>query len=92
MNTPATPTKLRRPCDLKRHHTGQFFDVEAMRCFGDTMHNFSLRQPRLVECGGVRVMAYELARLKPVRNGLSNSNWLHAQTFAVLPGAEPVEK
>lgn len=79
--------KIKTASDLKFWHQRKnpdsyFFTRETMRCFGDTMRNYSVRQPREITTpSGDKVLAYELARRSPVKHGLSSSVWFDAVTL-----------
>lgn len=80
--------KIKTASDLKyavdqsgnEHH---FFTRSTMRFFGDTMKNYSVRQPVTVVTNmGETMKAYELVRRHPVgRDRLTESAWFHAKTF-----------
>lgn len=73
--------------DLKRHveqsgHESHFFTRDTMRFFGDTMRNYSVRQPVEIETlSGDKVKAFELSRRRAVKHGLKTSSWFNAETF-----------
>lgn len=88
-HTAASHPHLARPCNLKHWYEilqpdEPFFLPEQMRCHGDTMANFGLRQPRPLVVDGQTVLAYELARMRPTPRGWTRSNWFHAETLKVL--------
>ncbi len=79
--------KIKTPSDLKWHveqagHDSHFFTRPTMRFFGDTMRNYSVRQPQEVETYSGKVMAYELARKRPVKHGLCKSAYFDSTSFA----------
>lgn len=80
-------TKIRTASDLKYYveqsgHEPYFFARSSMKFFGDRMSNYGVRQPREVLTHSGPVMAYELTRRRPVKHGLQESAFFHAETFA----------
>lgn len=53
-----------------------YFTRDTMRFFGDTMRNYGVRQ-----CRVDGVLAFELYRRRPVKNGMSASAYFDAKTF-----------
>ena len=80
--------KIKTASDLKfavesARQEPYFFTRETMKFFGDTMANYGIRQPVTVTtASGDTVPAYELTRRRPVKHGLQDSAWFHAETFA----------
>lgn len=91
MNKPTIKT----PSDLKfaveqSGNESHFFTRKTMSFFGDTMRNYGVRLVTITvgydaegkyAPEGVVVMAYELYRKHPVKNGLKNSAYFDAETF-----------
>lgn len=66
------------PAELKQHYLignpdGHFFDRGSMAFFGDTMNNYAVRGPVMLETWGGPVECWELYRKKPVNHGLQAS-------------------
>lgn len=59
----------------------KFFTRGNMKFLGDTMKNYAVRQPREIETHDGSVMAYELARKKPVKHGVNASVFFEINTF-----------
>lgn len=82
-----TQPKIRTASDLKYHveqagHEFHFFTRSSMKFFGDRMSNYGVRQPvSVATASGDTVSAYELTRRRPVKHGLQDSAWFHAETF-----------
>lgn len=79
--------KIKNASDLKyaverNGHAPYFFTRQTMRCFGDTMRNYGIRQPVEIETYSGPVLAYELVRKNPVKCGLVSSAWFDAVSFA----------
>ena len=88
MSAPATSRPpVKNASDLKFHveragHESHFFTRSSMAFFGDRMKNYGIRQPRTITTlSGENVQAFELVRKRPVRHGLKESAWFHADTF-----------
>lgn len=65
------------PAELKRRvegagHEPHFFDRGSMRCFGDTMRNYGVRDAG--DC-------WELYRKRAVKHGLRNSAFFDKETL-----------
>lgn len=74
----------------KAGHESHFFTRSTMKCFGDTMKNYGVRQPVevLTQTRG-KVQAYELFRRKPVKGNHQESAWFEVGTFRrVFPQKE----
>lgn len=84
--------KIKTPSDLKAAYEaenpeGSYFSRESMRFFGDTMKNYRVRGPVLVQTHSrPEVSAYELSRKNPVREGNQGVHYFDAETFSVLAG------
>ena len=76
-----TPAELKAAVEAARSDS-YFFSRATMSAFGDTMRNYSVRQPQPVETRSGTVEAYELVRKRPVKNGLVESTWFHAEKFS----------
>jgi hypothetical protein len=67
---------------------GHFFDKKTMRCFGDTMRNFGVRdggKVKTITRKGIEEMAvWELYRKRPVKCGLHG----HCRYFSKNTGRE----
>jgi len=80
--------KIKNASDLKfaiesARQEPYFFTRDSMKFFGDTMANYGIRQPVTVTTvSGDKVPAYELVRRRPVKHGLKESAFFHAETFA----------
>lgn len=78
---------IKNASDLKFHveqsgHEPHFFTRPTMRCFGDRMSNYGVRQPvEVVTLSGVTLKAYELTRRRPVKHNNQGSAWFCAKTF-----------
>jgi hypothetical protein len=79
--------KIKTASDLKfavetAGHEPHFFTRDTMKFFGDRMSNYGVRQPRqILTPSGDSVPAYELTRRRPVKHGLQESAYFHAETF-----------
>lgn len=80
---------IRTASDLKYWHeqlnpASVFFSRDTMKFLGDTMRNYSVRQPReIVTPCGDKVLAYELVRRHAVKHGIDRSAWFDAATLQV---------
>lgn len=75
-----TPSELKYQVEA----TGsKFFERATMKCFGDTMSNYGVRDVGVIETpSGGKVECWELYRRKPVKHGVQSSAYFNKATFA----------
>ncbi len=72
--------------DLKYHverngHEPHFFTRSSMKFFGDTMRNYGVRKAVVDTHFELGVQVWELYRKRPVKHGMADSAYFHAQSF-----------
>lgn len=78
--------KIKNASDLKyaveqAGNSPYFFSRQSMRFFGDSMSNYGFRKAREIQTYSGPVLAYELTRKRPVKNGLDSSAFFDAVSF-----------
>lgn len=74
-----TKSELKSRVDETGSH---FFDHDSMRFFGDSMANYTVSGPKPIVDSRKRCrLVFELARRRPVKNGVKSSAYFDAETF-----------